>query len=52
LSGFYHVYERLRVDELPYFVNGAGGSWISDFGAIDAHSQFRRRLRGCESIVI
>jgi len=22
LSGFYHVYERLSVDELPYFVNG------------------------------
>ncbi|MFH0342232.1 MAG: hypothetical protein ACHBNF_08900 [Chromatiales bacterium] len=26
LSGFYHVYERLSVDELPYFVNGAGRS--------------------------
>ena len=30
LSGFYHVYERLRVDELPYFVNGAGGSWKTE----------------------
>ena len=28
------------MDELPYFVNGAGGSWISDLGAIDAHSRF------------
>lgn len=43
LSGFYHVYERLLVDGLPYFVNGAGGSWISNFGEIDAHSQFRYR---------
>ncbi|MGH8584284.1 MAG: metallophosphoesterase family protein [Gammaproteobacteria bacterium] len=41
LSGYYHVYERLLVDGLPYFVNGAGGSWVSNFGAIDAHSQFR-----------
>ncbi|MGH8470400.1 MAG: hypothetical protein ACREX3_13225 [Gammaproteobacteria bacterium] len=31
----------LSADELPYFVNGAGGSWISGFGAIDAHSQLR-----------
>jgi len=43
LSGFYHVYERLLVDGLPYFVNGAGGTWLSSFGEIDAHSQFRYR---------
>jgi hypothetical protein len=43
LSGFFHVYERLLVDSLPYFVNGAGGTWISNFGDIDAHSQFRYR---------
>jgi hypothetical protein len=43
LSGFYHVYERLLVDGLPYFVNGAGGTWISNYGEIDAHSQFRYR---------
>jgi tartrate-resistant acid phosphatase type 5 len=41
LSGFYHVYERLLVDSLPYFVDGVGGSSVSEFGAIDAHSQFR-----------
>jgi len=41
LSGFYHVYERLLVDGLPYFVNGASGAWVSRFGAIDPHSQFR-----------
>jgi hypothetical protein len=41
LSGFYHVYERLMVDGLPYFINGVGGSFISGFGNIDAHSQFR-----------
>ena len=43
LSGFYHVYERLLVDDLPYFVNGAGGTWLSSFREIDAHSQFRYR---------
>jgi hypothetical protein len=43
LSGFFHVYERLLVDGLPYFVNGAGGTWISEFDEIDARSQFRYR---------
>jgi hypothetical protein len=43
LSGFYHVYERLLVDGVPYFVNGAGGTWISNFGEIDHRSQFRYR---------
>jgi len=43
LSGFYHVYERLLVDGLPHFVNGAGGLWISNFGQIDAHSLVRYR---------
>lgn len=41
LSGFYHVYERLLVEGIPYFVNGAGGSWISRFGEIDPNSRFR-----------
>jgi tartrate-resistant acid phosphatase type 5 len=41
LSGFFHVYERLLVDSLPYFVNGAGGAWVSHFGVSDPNSQFR-----------
>ena len=41
ISGFYHVYERLIVDGLPYFINGVGGSFISGFGAVDEHSHFR-----------
>jgi len=41
ISGFYHVYERLVVDSLVYFVDGVGGSSISGFGAIDPHSRFR-----------
>ena len=41
LSGYYHVYERLEVDGLPYFVNGTGGSWVSHFGETDPHSRFR-----------
>jgi tartrate-resistant acid phosphatase type 5 len=41
LSGYYHIYERLEVGGLPYFVNGAGGSWISQFGNIDNNSKFR-----------
>jgi tartrate-resistant acid phosphatase type 5 len=43
LSGFFHVYERLLVDGIPYFVNGTGGQWVSEFGEIDSHSQFRYR---------
>ena len=43
MSGFYHVYERLLVDGLPYFVNGAGGLWVSDFGKIDPRSLIRYR---------
>lgn len=43
LSGFYHVYERLLVDGLPYFVNGAGGLWVSLFGEIDPNSLVRYR---------
>jgi len=41
LSGFYHVYERLSVDDIPYFVNGTGGAWISHFGEVDVHSRVR-----------
>lgn len=41
LSGYYHVYERLLVDGIPYFVNGAGGSWTSHFGDIEPDSRFR-----------
>lgn len=41
MSGYYHVYERLQVDGIPYFVNGAGGSWVSHFGEVDNASRFR-----------
>jgi hypothetical protein len=41
LSGFFHVYERLLVEGLPYFVNGMGGAYISGFGAADAGSIVR-----------
>lgn len=41
LSGYFHVYERLEVDGLPYFVNGTGGSHVSGFGEIDPRSLFR-----------
>ncbi len=41
LSGFFHIYERLYVDGLTYIINGAGGTWISDFGEIDSRSQVR-----------
>jgi len=41
LSGFYHVYERLLVGDLPYFVNGLGGAYISGFGEPDPNSRFR-----------
>jgi len=41
LSGYFHVYERLEVDSIPYFIDGTGGSHVSDFGEIDPHSRFR-----------
>jgi hypothetical protein len=41
ISGYYHVYERLLVDGIPYFVNGTGGTWTSQFAQIDGHSRFR-----------
>jgi hypothetical protein len=41
ISGYYHVYERLRVNGIPYFVNGTGGTWTSHFAGTDPHSQFR-----------
>lgn len=40
-SGFFHIYERLEVDNIPYFISGNGGSTVSNFGEIDPHSQFR-----------
>lgn len=33
LAGHHHVYERLIIDDLPYFVNGLGGGPIYDFAA-------------------
>jgi len=41
IMGYFHIYERLQVDGIPYFINGAGGTWISGFGEIDPHSRFR-----------
>jgi len=41
LSGFYHVYERLSIEGIPYFINGVGGSSITGFGKINPNSQFR-----------
>ncbi|MEO6694022.1 MAG: metallophosphoesterase [Ignavibacteria bacterium] len=41
ISGHEHVYERLTIDGLPYFVNGLGGESIHSFGATAAGSQIR-----------
>ena len=32
LSGHEHIYERLEIDGIPYFVNGLGGRYIYDLG--------------------
>ena len=40
-SGHHHVYERLNVNGLPYFISGLGGASIQGFGTIDPNSQFR-----------
>jgi len=41
LSGHDHVYERLLVDDLPYFVNGIGGGAIYTFNEPIPGSQVR-----------
>jgi tartrate-resistant acid phosphatase type 5 len=41
LSGFYHVYERLTVDGIPYFIVGTGGRGPSQFGTVDPRSAVR-----------
>jgi hypothetical protein len=41
LSGHDHLYERLVVDRIPYFVNGLGGETLHPFGTPEAGSQVR-----------
>jgi hypothetical protein len=41
LAGHDHIYERLSVDGIYYFVNGLGGSNRFGFNNIDPHSQLR-----------
>jgi hypothetical protein len=41
LAGHDHVYERLLVDGIPYFINGLGGGPIYYFVQIDPRSQVR-----------
>ncbi len=41
LFGHDHVYERLSIDGIPYFINGVGGGPIYPFLLPDENSQFR-----------
>jgi tartrate-resistant acid phosphatase type 5 len=41
LSGHEHLYERLLVDGIPYFINGTGGGSLYDFGTPIPESQVR-----------
>jgi len=41
ISGHDHLYERIDVDGLPYFVNGVGGAELYSFGATVPGSQIR-----------
>jgi len=41
LAGHEHIYERLSVDGIPYFVNGLGGSNIYPEWRVIPQSQFR-----------
>jgi hypothetical protein len=41
LAGHDHLYERLLVDGIPYFTNGAGGGGLYDFVNILPQSQLR-----------
>ena len=40
-AGHDHTYERLLIEEIPYFVNGLGGANPRDFGPPIAGSQVR-----------
>ncbi len=40
-SGHDHVYERLMIDGIPYFINGLGGGPIYAFLGNSEGSQFR-----------
>lgn len=41
LAGHDHLYERLQVGGLPYFVNGLGGASLYDFEGLEAGSALR-----------
>jgi hypothetical protein len=41
LAGHDHIYERLLVNNLPYFVNGIGGAELYQYGTILPESQVR-----------
>jgi tartrate-resistant acid phosphatase type 5 len=41
LAGHDHIYERLLVNNLPYFVNGIGGAELYKFGTVLPESQAR-----------
>ncbi len=41
LAGHDHIYERLMVNNLPYFVNGIGGAELYGYGTILPESQVR-----------
>jgi len=41
LSGHDHLYERLQADNIPYFVNGAGGKDLYSFGRPEPESIVR-----------
>lgn len=41
LQGHDHMYERLQVGGIPYFVNGSGGQGLYNWGTILPESQYR-----------
>ena len=45
-AGHDHVYERIDVGGIPYFVDGAGGAPLYSFGTPVAGSQFRASVFG------
>jgi hypothetical protein len=52
ISGHEHLYERLAVGGIPYFVNGLGGDSIYSFGSPLSQSQVRyNRAYGAQRVV-
>jgi hypothetical protein len=53
LSGHEHVYERLNIDNIPYFVNGLGGHpWLYEINACKPEPGSQARYNGAHGAML